>query len=183
MVDLCNCATRPTLCGMPPTDCSPGARGKHAAVYVSLHRGEEAHRSTSRSFVCSRASPARATRSTRPALRNQRIRRVVGHALRVCILPSSWAAWSSYPRPGQRLWTLQDAGVRAQSGTSVAFTGDRRSVTVVHLADGAPTAHSTPAGGSGSPPPLVASRPRTPRGPHCNSWSGPDRTKEHRRAM
>jgi hypothetical protein len=26
---------------MPPRDSSPGARGEHAAVYVSLHRGEE----------------------------------------------------------------------------------------------------------------------------------------------
>jgi len=74
------------------------------------------------------------------ALRNQRIRRVVGHAVRVCILPSSWAGWRSFPRSGQQFWTLQEAEVRANSGKSIAFTGDRRSVTVVHLADGAPTA-------------------------------------------
>src|SRR5437870_11525131 len=46
------------------------------------------------------------------ALRNQRIRRVVGHAVRVCILSSSWTRWRSFPRPGQRFWTLQDAEVR-----------------------------------------------------------------------
>ncbi len=63
----CPIATRPTLCGMPPTDSSPGAGPKHAAVYVSLHRGRSARRSMSRSFVCSRASPTTATRSTRPA--------------------------------------------------------------------------------------------------------------------
>ncbi len=146
--------------------CSRCARGSSP-----VRRSAPGHRAPLRTAGCL----PQAGRTCRSG--NQRIRRVVGHAVRVCILPSSWTEWRSFPLPGQRFWTLQDVEVRAQSGTSVALAGDRRSFTVVRLAAGAlaqlSVAQRLPRPAGRASPAAARARHTTPVVRRCSSADRP----------